>query len=160
MSTWSQLAKLPVDRTTASPGHGDQLLERCSEFVERPATVLEVHVGPEQDEVLGVFEQAGAEERRRLLELSGPAKGVGLHLPCVRIAVLLAPFPPGFCGPVLVASLAAQTCEHAEQVPVGPVPAAPAPNQDLHLAFPLAGRGRQPRAIVAHGTGAPRESER
>ena len=66
------------------------MLERCSELVERPATVLEVHVGPEQDEVLGVFEQAGAKEHRRLLELSGPAKGVGLHLPRVRIAVLLA----------------------------------------------------------------------
>jgi hypothetical protein len=39
--------------------------------------------------------------------------------------VLLAPFPPGLCGPVLVASLAAQPCEHAEQVPVGLVPAAP-----------------------------------
>ena len=46
------------------------MLERCPELVERPATVLEVHVGTEQDEVLGVFEQAGAEEHRRLLELN------------------------------------------------------------------------------------------
>src|SRR5207302_10529660 len=104
-----ELAEFSVHGTPAVTGHRQELLEALPQLGRRSPFVLEVDVGAEQDDVVGVVHHTGPEEGGGPVELPGLAESDGLLLAGEEVsAVEVSDLPPDLGRPGGVATVAGQ----------------------------------------------------